>query len=317
MRALNPRVAARKGMSAKIALAGPSGSGKTWDALTLACALGERVVLIDTEHGRASLYADEFDFQTVEWHPPYDPTELAEAIRELASDFDAIAVDSLSHFWMGEGGTLDIVDRAAAKSRGNTYAGWKEGTPAQQSMYEAILAAPCHVIATMRSKQDYILEDRGGKQVPVKIGMAPVQRDGAEYEFDVQAEIDMDHRVVIGKTRCTAIDGKVYRPGEVGQLAATLTAWLDPIDPDVADGFAAALNEAGTVARAEWLDRFGGRKPHELRSVDSAAASEFIESLPDLGERPVGLVDAGDGDVPGASPGVDTSTTPQSQEVTA
>lgn len=280
MRDLTPRRAVRKGLPAKVVLAGPSGAGKTWDALTIAAALGGRVVLLDTEHGRAGLYADEFEFESIEWLPPYDPTELADAIRHLSADFEVIVVDSLSHFWMGEGGTLDIVDRAAAKARGNTYAGWKEGTPAQQSMYEAVLSSPRHIIATVRSKQDYVLEERNGKQVPVKVGMAPVQRDGAEYEFDVQAEIDMEHRVVIGKTRCSALDGKVFRPNEVTAMAETLVGWLDPIDPDAAQEIADALNEAGTDVRRAWLDQFGGRKPHELRSADLEAAREFIATMP-------------------------------------
>ena len=221
--------AVRRGNKARVALAAPAGGGKTYTALTLAAELadGGDVLVIDTERGSASLYADAFDFQTIKWEPPYDPRELAKLIGEVGDTFAVVVVDSLSHFWMGEGGTLDIVDAAGARARGNSYAGWKEGTPAQAEMVDAMLNSPAHVIVTMRSKTEYVLEQRNGKNVPTKVGMAPVQRDGIEYEFTVTCDLDIEHRLMVGKTRCSVLAGKVYKPGQAGQMGKTLREWLD------------------------------------------------------------------------------------------
>lgn len=221
--------AVRRGNKARVALAAPAGGGKTYTALILAKELAEGgdVLVIDTERGSASLYADQFEFQTIKWEPPYDPRELAKLLAEVGRQFSVIVVDSLSHFWMGEGGTLDIVSDAGAKAKGNTYAGWKEGTPAQTEMVDAMLNCPAHVLVTMRSKTEYVLEQRNGKNVPTKVGMAPVQRDGIEYEFTVTAEMDVEHRLMVAKSRCSVLEGKVFKAGHAAEMGKVLHDWLD------------------------------------------------------------------------------------------
>jgi dsDNA-binding SOS-regulon protein len=224
-----PQPAVRRGQKARLALAGPSGSGKTWTALEAATVLadGGPVLVADTERGSASLYADHFKFEVVEWTPPFDPRELAALIAEHGDGYDVIVCDSLSHFWEAEGGTRDIVDAAAARARGNSFAGWKEGTPAQNDMVNAMLNASCHIVATMRSKTEYIMEaDSRGKQVPRKIGMAPIQRAGIEYEFTVTAELDYEHTLLVDKTRCSALAGGMFKMGHTVEMAETLRDWL-------------------------------------------------------------------------------------------
>ncbi len=225
--------AVRTGSKARVALAGPAGSGKTWTALVLAQELAPegKFLVIDTERGSASLYADQFRFQTISWEPPYDPRELAKVVAGASGDFDVVVIDSLSHFWSGEGGTLGLVDDAGARAKGNKFAGWKEGTPAQDSMVSAMLNARCHVIATMRSKMEYVLDQVGGRTQPRKVGMAPIQRDGMEYEFTVTCDIEIDHRVMVTKTRCHLVADKVYAPHRASELGATLRDWLGEAAP--------------------------------------------------------------------------------------
>ena len=237
--------AVRKGKKARVALAGPSGSGKTWTALTLARELvpDGRILVIDTERGSASLYADRFEFEVLEWEPPYDPREVGAQVLANATTYDVIILDSLTHFWQGEGGTLDIVDGAAARASGNKFAGWKTGTPAQNEMVDAMLAAPAHVIATMRSKMEYVQEkDAQGRTTIRKVGMQPIQREGIEYEFTLTADIDIEHRVTISKTRCDLLADKQFQPGRSAEMAKVLGEWLDTAadapaqtPPDLAD----------------------------------------------------------------------------------
>ena len=214
----------------RLAIAGPSGSGKTWTALAVATELaatgGGKVAVVDTEHGSASKYADIFEFDVAEMHAPFHPDKYIDAIQQAgAAGYDVIILDSLSHAWNGSGGLLEIVDAASRRYKGNSYAAWGEGTPIQNRLIEAIVQADLHLIATMRSKQDYILVERNGKQVPQKVGMAPIQRDSMEYEFDVYIDMDMENNGIVQKTRCSALTGAVLsKPG--ADLAETLRDWL-------------------------------------------------------------------------------------------
>lgn len=218
----------------RMALMGPSGSGKTYTALGIATALAPgRVAVIDTEHGSASKYGDVFSFDVLEL-TDYHPKQYIEAIRAAAEagSYDVLVIDSLSHAWNGVGGVLEIVDKAAARSDSkNTFAAWRDATPLHNQLVEALLATPLHLLVTMRSKTEYVLErDERGKMSPRKVGLAPIQRDGMEYEFDVVAEMDMQNTLTVTKTRIGALNGKVVPyPGEA--LAKTLRAWLDDGEP--------------------------------------------------------------------------------------
>lgn len=215
----------------RMALIGPSGSGKTYTALTLAGVLGARVAVIDTERGSASKYADLFNFDVLELDT-FSPKTYSEAIRAAASaGYDVLVIDSLSHAWMGTGGALELVDQAAARNRGeNRFTAWKDVTPLHNELVNTIIQSPLHVIATMRAKTDYVMEeytDGNGrkKNRPVKVGLAPIQRDGVEYEFDIVADMDLDNRLIVSKSRMSALSGVVvHKP--TADLARTIAVWL-------------------------------------------------------------------------------------------
>lgn len=211
----------------RLALIGPSGSGKTYSALAIAKHLGDRVAVIDTERGSASKYADLFSFDALELDT-FAPTTYVEAIHAAeAAGYDVLIIDSLSHAWMGKEGALEQVDRAAKRSQSNnSYTAWRDVTPMHNALIDAILQSACHIIVTMRAKTEYVLEENErGKKVPRKVGMAPVQRDGMEYEFDVVGDMNQENDLIISKTRCPALTGQVInKPGE--QIAKTLKVWL-------------------------------------------------------------------------------------------
>lgn len=227
--------ATRTQARARIALVGPSGSGKTYTGLVFARELvgeGGRIAVIDTERGSASKYAGtvtDFDVLELDQH---DPRAYMEALYEAGREgFDVVVIDSLTHAWSGRGGALELVDQAAARSKSsNSFAAWREVTPIHNQLVDAILTYPGHVIVTMRAKTEYVMETVNGKSVPRKVGLAPIQRDGMEYEFDVVADIDHDHTFVITKTRCNELDGLVVKKaGHV--IAAKIRAWLEDGEP--------------------------------------------------------------------------------------
>ena len=217
--------ATKKQAKLRMALIGPSGSGKTMTALKIATALGNRVALIDTERGSASKYADKFSFDTCEL-ASFHPDKYIEAIKEAESGYDVLIIDSLSHAWTGKDGALELVDRAAKRQSGNSFGAWRDVTPLHNALVDAIVGAKCHIIATMRSKTEYVQEKNAqGKTEIRKVGMAPVQRDGLEYEFDVVGDLDFTNNLIISKSRCEALTGaQILKAGP--EVAATLQAWL-------------------------------------------------------------------------------------------
>jgi hypothetical protein len=222
-RATKRRAKLRLGMS------GPAGSGKTYSALLIAGGLGGRIGMIDTEHGSGDLYADLLPegYDVLQLTPPYTPARYIEAIHALEeAGVSTIIVDSLTHAWSGEGGSLDRQGKIADKS-GNTWQAWRQVTPEHNALVEALLQSPCHVIATMRAKTEYVQEkdERTGKQVVRKIGLAPIMRDGIEYEFTTFFELDVQHRAFAGKDRTRLFDGSIFRP-EIDTGRQLLT-WLD------------------------------------------------------------------------------------------
>lgn len=223
--------ARRAALKGRVALCGPTGSGKTWTALGWARQLGEPVALIDTERRSASLYADEFKFDTCAIDPPYHPQKLIDALHD-AAEYPVVVCDSISHFWEGRGGILEMTDAVAARSNsGNKYVAWGVTTPIQQDMVDAILSFPGHIIVTMRSKMDYLQDrDEKGKPRIVKVGMAPVQRNGVEYEFTVIGDLDQEHRLVISKSRCHPLADRVIAAGRQEDAAVEFRKWLEEGD---------------------------------------------------------------------------------------
>lgn len=219
----------------RIGISGAAGSGKTFSALKIAMGIGGRIAVIDTERKSASLYADKFDFDTMQIEPPYTPDKYIEAIKLAErSGYSTIIVDSLSHAWAGSGGLLDMHDAIQKSSKGgNSFTAWKEITPLQNKLLDTITGSTCHIIVTMRAKQDYVIENNSGRNQVRKVGLAPVQREGVEYEFSVYIELSQDHIGVATKDRTDLFDGKCFVPSE--QTGRQLVEWLNkPAMPSTA-----------------------------------------------------------------------------------
>lgn len=210
--------ASKKAAKLRMALVGPAGSGKTFTALAVGCHMGKRVAVIDTERQSASLYADRFEFDVLELERA-EPEHYVEALHAAAAaGYDVVIVDSLSHAWQE---MLERVDRLAlgAKYKGNSFRAWgdEKVTPVQRALIDALLTYPGHLLATMRTKTAYEVQkdERTGKATPIKVGLAPVQRDGVDYEFSVVLDMAEGGSATVSKTRCAELEGEtIRRPGK-------------------------------------------------------------------------------------------------------
>jgi DNA polymerase III delta prime subunit len=212
--------ATKENIKLRMALYGPPGCGKTYTALQLASCLGKRIGLIDTEHGSSRKYGNLFNFDVLELSK-FGPSQYYNAIESAEeSGFDYLIIDSLSHAWYAE---LDSV--------GSDVRNWAKIRPIERQLWDKIISSSCHIIATMRSKIEYEYgsAEISGKQKMTsvrKIGTAPIQKEGSEYELDICGLLDDQNTLMISKSRCPEISSGIYpKPGK--KFAEIVQNWLN------------------------------------------------------------------------------------------
>jgi len=279
----------------RLGLIGPAGSGKTYTALRIAAGIGGPIAVIDTERGSASLYAGErgIEFDVIEL-ASYEVEKFIDGIRDaVEGGYSVLVIDSLSHAWAGKGGILEYVDKAAKRSQGGNFAAWRDATPQHNRLVDAILGAPIHIICTLRSKVEYVVENVGGRNQVRKVGLQPVQRDGLEYEFTVVGDVSQEHDLVVTKTRAAFLKDAVIR--EAGEdLGRQLADWLNsgtrpaalPASGAVATSGVALAPEAVPANHAD-----SGPVGESTRPATAALAAAQAQPRADL-EQIVGYIRA-------------------------
>jgi len=215
----------------KLGISAPSGGGKTLGALLLgyglvkkmypdkpADFLWSKIAIIDTENGSGELYVGSThqntkigEYNAVTIRSPFEVDKYISALDLCEkAGMDVCIIDSTTHAWSGEGGLLEE-QQNIAKRIGNSYAAWRDITPKHNEFVSKMLQTPMHVIATMRSKQEYVQEKTdNGKTTIRKVGLEPEQRKGMEFEFTVFFEIDVDHKAFGSKDRTSLYDQKWF-----------------------------------------------------------------------------------------------------------
>lgn len=275
------RPAVRPALKARMQISAPSGAGKSRTALTIATEFGGPILDVDTEHESALTYADDFIFDHLPWRGPFDPLELAELLLDPQGYEDGtIIIDSATHFWRGEGGTLDIAN--------GKFTGWKEARPVQEALVKAILQCPAHVILCVRSDMAYEqTEDSNGKKRVDRVGMKPQQDADLVYELNVGLDMDMNHNIVVTKTRTAVLPiNRTFRAGRanVVELARTYAEWLKGGEPLLGKAEAEALIEMfeklpgqqdKILAKQLFIEVFA--RPEMLRANQLDDAMQWIE----------------------------------------
>jgi hypothetical protein len=256
--------AEKKKSKLRLAIEGPSGSGKTKGSLIIAKSLGGKIALVDSEHGSASLYADEYDFDAMELSGNYAPEQYIKGIQAAENaGYDVLILDSISHEWEGPGGCLDIHTKL-----GGQFNDWAKVTPRHNAFIQAILSSKLHVICTMRTKTEYAIElNSKGKNTPRKVGTAPRQRDGFEYEMTCVFNLNQQHMANVSKDRTSLFDGKDFILDE--SVGKSLIDWLEngvsePTEEEIDDALDAVkaipnLNELWSTVPKSLQPKFKGK----------------------------------------------------------
>ncbi|MEM6533124.1 MAG: AAA family ATPase [Myxococcota bacterium] len=195
--------AERKGVGLLIGFSGPSGSGKTYSALEAATGIvgeGQRFAVIDTENGRASHYADQFDFDHATLDPPFRPSAYLELAKAAAKEgYQALVIDSMSHAWAGEGGAADWHEEILQRMAGNDYKkrervnmlAWAEPKQDHKRMVAGLLQLNMHLILCFRAEDKMkAVKNEKGKQELVHAGWLPITEKHTPYELTTHIVFD-------------------------------------------------------------------------------------------------------------------------------
>lgn len=263
--------AERRGVYLKIAATGPSGSGKTTGAIRVGRGLvgpNGRIALIDTENKSASLYADLDDFDVLDMEAPYEAPKFTEAILAAeAAGYEVLIIDSFSHVWEAVLQYKEQLDRRG----GNGYTNWGPAGEKFKDVLNALLRSRMHIIACMRAKTEYVLEtNEKGKQVPRKVGLAPVMRGDIEFEFTTVFDLDMSHNAATSKDRTRMFDGRIFQLST--KVGEALAEWLKGAKPEDLTS-ATSVATGGSVAPAAT-----GVTPPASNPADQASAEAVSQT---------------------------------------
>lgn len=196
---MNLQRAQRKRAKIKMGLQGPSGSGKTYSALLVGYGLcnsnWNNLAVIDSENHSAELYSHLGEFNVLNLTDPFTPEKYIQAIEICEkAGMEVLIIDSLTHEW------LYLLDYHSSL-QGNSFTSWSKVSPRHDKLIQKILQSPCHIIVTMRTKQDYVLVEKNNKMVPEKVGLKSIQRDGLEFELSLVFDLDMKNHATVSKDR--------------------------------------------------------------------------------------------------------------------
>lgn len=206
--------ASRKDVRIKMCLSGQSGSGKSMGAILIGTGLlsdPSTLGAIQTEAGRLQCYLDKAPgLKILEMQPPFTPARYLECIDVAEkSGIKCLIIDSLSDEWAGLGGALDMQSAAADVTK-NSFTAWKKVTPQHEALFNKILSSPIHIICTIKKKTDYVLEpNEKGKQVPKRVGLKDIAREGTEYRWMLQFDLDQEQNIAtVVKDNTSLFQGK-------------------------------------------------------------------------------------------------------------
>ena len=197
--------ASRKKAKIKLELQGPSGSGKTMGALLTAygiCGDWSKIAVVDTENHSADLYAHIGAYNVLSLSAPFTPEKYIQALEVCEkAGMEVIIIDSVTHEW-------ENLLEYHSSLQGNSFTNWNKITPRHNDFVQKILQSPCHIISTVRTKQDYVLQEKNGKMIPEKVGLKSVQRDGHVYEMTLVFDKVINNHATSSKDRTGLFFGK-------------------------------------------------------------------------------------------------------------
>jgi hypothetical protein len=270
------RQAARQNQKLRLLLRGYAGSGKTYSALVFASELAKQspdsqIFYIDTENGSSELYSADFNYQMIDYlenfGENFNPRYLIDVVKQIEGPNNIIVIDSLSHFWDGAGGMLELQELA-----GGAFRDWHKVNPLYQDFVNSIIRSKSHIVACSRTKTEYALLD-GGKKIQ-KLGTKTVGREGLDYEFTTVLDMSKGGFATADKDRSSLVPAEGVQVDT--RLAQEFIKWLSQGLPTTFYVAVDAIAKLYKITREEVLS--GILKKYEVTSVSELTKDQVIEA---------------------------------------
>lgn len=271
------QTATRKRAKIKMALQGPSGSGKTFSSLQIAyglCSDWSKVAVIDTENGSANLYAHIGEYSIIELSVPHSPERYIQAIETCEkAGMEVIILDSVTHEW-------EFLLEYHASLPGNSFTNWYKVTPRHNAFVQKILSSSCHIICTVRTKTDYVMNEKNGKMVPEKVGLKSVQREGLDYEMTLVFDLDIKNNALASKDRTGLFYGKTEQKLST-QTGKQIADWCNSGEAVTVDEVVSRIGSSKSIQELLTLYKMYPQYQEVLRKGFEQKKRELILLIPD------------------------------------
>lgn len=266
--------ATRKQVPLLIGLMGPSGSGKTYSALRLATGIkrisGGDIYMIDTESRRSLHYADKFNFEFLEFTPPFSSLDYLSAIEKcVKAGAKIIIVDSMSHEHEGPGGHLEAheaeVDRLAkswGKQKGEvTFPAWAVPKADRRRLINTILQMPIAAgVFCFRAKEKMKMPKKG-ERAPTDLGWMAIAGEEFIYEMTINCVLYPGSRGTPSWNPDPDLAGET-KMVKLPEQFTSIFAKPRSLDEDIGE------------AMAQWA---AGGKPPSKKADAKSVVSEFLK----------------------------------------
>lgn len=274
--------AVREKVYLKALLTGASGSGKSQSALELATGIarkcGSGIAYIGTEGDRDKLYAQykskhgDYDFQydLLQLEDPFMTDKYIAAIDEaLDSGYKVIIIDGLSAEWKWLNDTHD-------KMPGNSFTNWGKLKPKHRQLIDKILTSPAHILSCARGKDEWLMEEKNGKQVPKKVGLGSQTDKDISYEMMLSLQLDQDTHIAHADKDNTGLWDENRYSVICAKDGEALFAWCEngtvptPKQPKIQKNVGNSMEDDISAIKKEIIAMcvtLGGQKNEELMST--------------------------------------------------
>ena len=166
-------------------------------------------------------------------------------------------------------------DKAKASSKsGNGFTAWREITPLHNKLVNSILQCDMDVIITTRAKSDYVITEENGKKDIKKMGLAPIFREGLEFELTTFFDLSQAHVATASKDRTGLFDGKNFIPSE--ETGRIFSQWRESAEP---------AKKSSREDEVKALIKDSGVTMDDVKEFITALSKGQFESLDDLSEK--------------------------------
>jgi hypothetical protein len=229
---------------------------------------------VDTENASANLYSHLGNYYVIGLSDTFSPERYIQAIETCEkAGMEVIILDSVTHEW-------EYLLDYHASLQGNSFTNWSKVTPRHNAFVQKILSSSCHIICTVRTKTDYVMNEKNGKLVPEKVGLKSVQRDGLDYEMTLVFDLDIKNNALASKDRTGLFYEKPEQKLSI-QTGKQIADWCNSGEAVTVDEIVSRIGSSKSIQELLTLYKMYPQYQEVLRKGFEQKKRELILLIPD------------------------------------